>query len=70
MTRPTLALLGEGGNSEAVVPLDGRAGIGNTYNVYVTVPAGTPNARQFGETVGESIVSQMRRAGLRLPAGG
>jgi methyl-accepting chemotaxis protein len=70
VTRPTLALLGEGGNSEAVVPLDGRAGIGNTYNVYVTVPAGTPNARQFGETVGESIVSQMRRAGLRLPAGG
>lgn len=70
VTKPTLALLGEGGNQEAVVPLDGRAGLGDTYNIYVTVPAGTTNARQFGDSVGESIISQMRRAGLRLPAGG
>lgn len=69
VTKPTLALVGEAG-PEAVVPLDGRAGMGDTYNIHVTVPAGTTNARQFGDAVGESIISQMRRAGLRLPAGG
>ena len=69
VNRPTIALLGEAGR-EAVVPLDGRAGLGETYNIYVTVPAGTTNARGFGDAVGESIISQMRRAGLRLPTGG
>jgi methyl-accepting chemotaxis protein len=69
VNKPTLALIGEAG-PEAVVPLDGRAGMGDTYNIYVTVPPGTTNARQFGGEVGESIISQMRRAGLRLPAGG
>jgi hypothetical protein len=40
----TLALIGEGGSDEAVIPLSGRnmPNMGNTFNVYVN--GGDPNA--------------------------
>jgi len=71
VTSPTLAMVGERGN-EAVIPLDrlqefvGNLTGGNTA-IYVTVPPGTTNPQAFGNTVGESIISQMRRNGQRLP---
>ena len=51
--RPTVALVGESG-PEAVVPL-GRGGVGNTYNINVTVQAGAPAAE-----VGRAVVEQIR----------
>jgi phage-related protein len=36
-----LANIGEGRYDEAIVPLDGR-GLGDTYNIYVTQPLGSP----------------------------
>jgi xanthosine utilization system XapX-like protein len=43
------------------------AGGGGIFNIYVTVPAGTPDAVQFGHTVGDEIALEMRRQGVRVP---
>lgn len=57
---PTLALIGEGAHSEAVVPLDGRS-MGNTYNIHVSAPASAP--ADVGRAVVEAIEAYERRAG-------
>lgn len=45
VTGPTLALIGEGQHDEAVIPLDGRHGLGgNTYNLTVYAPVGASSA--------------------------
>ncbi len=51
VTKPTLALVGEAG-PEAVVPLS-RGGMGQTVNVYVTQPLGTPT--QVARAVSEAL---------------
>ena len=61
VTRPTLALIGEGDHDEAVIPLDGRHGMGNTYNISVTVGASSP--ADVGRAVVEAIEAYERRAG-------
>jgi hypothetical protein len=45
----------------------GIAGSGLTVINYVNVPAGTPDAVQFGNTVGDEIALEMRRQGVRVP---
>jgi hypothetical protein len=42
VTRPTLAMIGEGGQPEAVIPLSKLGNMGG--NIYVTVQGGDPNA--------------------------
>lgn len=53
VTRPTLAVIGEAG-PEAVVPLDGRYGMGNTYVLKVTV-APTASPAEVGRQIVRSI---------------
>lgn len=43
VTRPTLAMIGEGGQPEAVIPLSKLGNIGGG-NMYVTIQGGDPNA--------------------------
>jgi hypothetical protein len=57
----TLALLGEGGRDEAVVPLGARNNIGNTYQI--TVNAGVGDPREIGRQVVEYIQKYERTAG-------
>jgi hypothetical protein len=59
--RPTFALIGEAG-PEAVVPLSGRNGMGNTYNVTVNAGIGTDGA-EVGRQVVEAIKAYERRNG-------
>lgn len=66
VTRPTIAMIGEGGESEAIVPLSrmsefgfgggGRGGGGSNVTINVTAGMGTDGAR-----LGEQIVSAIRR---------
>jgi len=55
VNRPTFALIGESG-PEAVVPLGGRGGMGNTYNITVNAGMGSDGGR-----VGEEIVKAIKR---------
>jgi|GEM_PF-3459885 len=62
-TGPTLAMIGEAGQ-EAVIPLDrlgdlGGSGGGNTYNIALTVPLGTPMA-EAGRIVVEQVKAYER----------
>lgn len=59
VTGPTLALIGEGGHDEAVIPLDGRAMGGITINVY----AAAASPADVGRAVVEAIEAHERRAG-------
>jgi hypothetical protein len=43
VTRPTLAMIGEGGQPEAVIPLSKLGNMGGG-NMYVTIQGGDPNA--------------------------
>lgn len=72
--RPMAAIVGDSPGGEAVVPLNELPGIirealggaGGT-NIYVTVPPGTNNPQAFGDAVGSSIVTALRRGGVRVP---
>lgn len=44
VTRPTLALIGEGGGPEAVIPLDRMGSMGGDTTVNINVHGGDPNA--------------------------
>jgi TP901 family phage tail tape measure protein len=67
VTRPTLAMIGEGGESEAVIPLSkmsqfgfgaggGRGGAGSNITINVNAGMGTDGAR-----VGEAVVKAIRQ---------
>jgi TP901 family phage tail tape measure protein len=73
VTRPTLAMIGEGGESEAVIPLSkmsqfgfgsggGRGGGGGNITINVTAGIGTDGAR-VGEAVVKAIKSYERTSG-------
>ena len=51
VTRPTLAMIGEGGGPEAVIPLDRMGGMGTTINIYSTLA---------DETLPEKLVQALR----------
>ena len=55
VTSPTLAMIGERG-PEAVVPLNGAAGLGTTFNINVNAGLGTD-----GRSVGNQIVSALKQ---------
>lgn len=63
VTGPTLALIGEAG-PEAVVPLNGRYGTGNTYVIKVTAPVGSSPA-DVGRTLTRYIDAYERAGGRR-----
>ncbi len=73
VTRPTLAMIGEGGESEAVIPLSkmsqfgfgsggGRGGAGSNITINVNAGMGTDGAR-VGEAVVKAIKSYERTSG-------
>lgn len=64
VTGPTLALLGEGGYSEMVTPLDGRHGMGGVTNIHlhVTAPVGS-NARDIGGELVQYLQAYVRGNG-------
>lgn len=62
-TGGTLALIGEGGEDEAVIPLSqlGAASSGSGINVYITAGVGDPN--EIGRQVVAALQAYQRRAG-------
>ena len=62
VTRPTLALIGEGGQSEAVIPLDklGKMGGGN---ITINVTGGLATSAEIGESVVNALRAYSRSAG-------
>lgn len=56
VTAPTLAMIGEGGESEAVIPLSKMGKTGSTYNITVNAGMGAD-----GNRIGEEIVRQITR---------
>lgn len=59
ITRPTRALIGEAG-PEAVVPLRGAGGFGET-NIYVTVQGSVITEEQLSETIYEKLLKRKAR---------
>jgi inorganic pyrophosphatase len=57
-----LALIGEGGKDEAVIPLDRLPSGGNTYNITVNAGMGT-NGAQLGELIVSAIKKYERASG-------
>ena len=57
VTRPTLAMIGEGGEPEAVIPLSKMGGMG-TMNITVNMPAGAD-----GNDVVQALEDYVRRNG-------
>jgi superfamily II DNA or RNA helicase len=53
VTRPTKAMIGEGGNPEAVVPLNGRSGFGGNTTINIHVQGA--NAREIWEELQPKI---------------
>ena len=79
--RPTVAVVGDAASPEVIAPLEdlvpmlraalGQVGGGLTINV--TVPSGIQDPRGFGKAVGRGVDSELtnlRRAGIRLPVRG
>ena len=64
VNRPTLAMIGEGGHPEAVVPLSGpnARGLGSVINIYVQQPLGTP--QQIAAALQPVLTYLERRGGL------
>ena len=62
VTRPTLAMIGEGGQSEAVIPLDklGKMGGGN---ITINVTGGLATSAEIGESVVNALRAYSRSAG-------
>jgi hypothetical protein len=64
VTKPTLALIGEGGESEAVIPLSRLGDMGSNGGITITVNASlvsTPD--QIGAQIVEAIQKYQRRSG-------
>lgn len=62
VTRPTLAVVGEAG-PEAVVPLNGRYGVGNTY--IIKVEAGVGDPAEIGRVVTRCVDAYEAQGGRR-----
>jgi hypothetical protein len=62
VTRPTLAMIGEGGQSEAVIPLDklGKMGGGD---IIINVTGGLATSAEIGESVVNALRAYSRSAG-------
>jgi hypothetical protein len=62
VTKPTIAMIGEGGQSEAVIPLDklGKMGGGN---ITINVTGGLATSAEIGESVVNALRAYSRSAG-------
>jgi hypothetical protein len=61
VTRPTLAMIGEGGQSEAVIPLDRLGNMGGGITINVT--GGLATSAEIGESVVNALRAYSRSAG-------
>jgi SLT domain-containing protein len=61
VTRPTLAMIGEGGQSEAVIPLDKLGNMGG--NITINVTGGIATSAEIGESVVNALRAYSRSAG-------
>lgn len=66
VTRPTLAVIGEAG-PEAVVPLNGRYGMGDTYVIKVSVSP-TADKASIGREIASALDAYARAGGRRRAA--
>jgi len=62
VTRPTLAMIGEGGQSEAVIPLDKLGNMGGG-NITINVTGGLATSAEIGESVVNALRAYSRSAG-------
>ena len=60
VTRPTLAMIGEGGEPEAVIPLSKLAGVGGG-SVTVNIMGGNYLSQDAGRMLGDEIIEALRR---------
>jgi hypothetical protein len=66
VTSPTLALIGEGGESEAVIPLSKLAQMGyGGSGVNITVQTGVGDPVAIGREVAKVMDAYSRRSGTR-----
>lgn len=63
VTAPTLALIGEGGESEAVIPLSKLGNMGGGDSVYITVQTGVGDPVAIGREVARVMDAYSRRSG-------
>jgi SLT domain-containing protein len=61
VTKPTLAMIGEGGQSEAVIPLDKLGNMGG--NITINVTGGLATSAEIGESVVNALRAYSRSAG-------
>jgi len=60
VTRPTIAMIGEGGEPEAVIPLSKLAGMGGG-GITVNILGGNYLSQDAGRMLGDQIIEQLRR---------
>ena len=61
VTRPTLAMIGEGGEPEAVIPLSKLAGAGVGGGITVNIMGGNYLSEDAGRDFGNQIIDELRR---------
>ncbi len=61
VTRPTLAMIGEGGEAEAVIPLSKLGRIGGGGNITINVNGGNYLSEDAGRMFGNEIIEELRR---------
>jgi hypothetical protein len=64
VNKPTVALIGEGSEPEAVIPLSRLGGMGGGMNVVVNVAGSVIQEHDLAVTVRDQIAQMMRRRGL------
>jgi TP901 family phage tail tape measure protein len=64
VTKPTVALIGEGSESEAVIPLSRLGNMGGGMNVVVNVHGSVVQEHDLAVTVRDQIAQMIRRRGL------
>lgn len=73
---PTLAVVGDAASPEVIAPLDTLvpllraalgAGPGGDIVINIEVPPGITNPQEFGLDIGNGIIQELRRSGLRVP---
>ena len=61
VTRPTLAMIGEGGESEAVIPLSKMNQVTGAGNITVNINGGNYLDEEAGRKFGNQIIDELRR---------
>ena len=64
VNKATLAMIGEGGEPEAVIPLSKMGGMGGGMNIVINVGGSVVQEKDLAVTVRDNIAQLMRRRGL------